>query len=86
MRSKPTRVCLLIPSYFPLVGGAELQLSGLLKGIDRDRYAPFVLTRQLPGTRAIDMDNGTPVFTEVAPELSKTTGPDLIWPARSGLS
>lgn len=46
------RVCMLIPSYYPLEGGAERQLFGLLPFL-RDRGIwPFVLTRRLPGTRA----------------------------------
>jgi glycosyltransferase involved in cell wall biosynthesis len=58
---------MLIPSYDPLVGGAEIQLSGLLRRIDRDRFDPFVLTRRLDGTGTADVDGYTPVVRLPAP-------------------
>lgn len=46
------KICMLIPSFYPLIGGAERQLQSLLPLL-RDRgVQPFVLTRRLPGTRA----------------------------------
>jgi glycosyltransferase involved in cell wall biosynthesis len=58
---------MLIPGYFPLVGGAEIQLSGLLQRINRDRFAPFVLTRRVEGTSPAGMDGYTPVTRLSAP-------------------
>lgn len=58
---------MLIPSYDPLVGGAEIQLSGLLKRIDRDRFDPFVLTRRLDGTGSAEVDGYTPIVRLPAP-------------------
>jgi glycosyltransferase involved in cell wall biosynthesis len=63
---------MLIPSYFPLVGGAEIQLSGLLQRVDRDRFALFVLTRRIEGTNSADMDGHTPVFRLPAPLCAGT--------------
>ncbi len=49
---------MLIPSYFPLVGGSEVQLSGLLRKLDADKIRSFVLTRRLKGTPAVE-EQGT---------------------------
>jgi glycosyltransferase involved in cell wall biosynthesis len=58
---------MLISSYYPKVDRAAIQLSGLLDRIDRDRFAPFVLTRHLPGTGCVDMSGNTPVIRVSAP-------------------
>jgi glycosyltransferase involved in cell wall biosynthesis len=58
---------MLIPSYSPLVGGGMVQLRGLLKRIDRDRYAPFVLTRRVGETVGADRVDATPVVRLTAP-------------------
>jgi glycosyltransferase involved in cell wall biosynthesis len=63
---------MLVPSYSPLAGGAEIQLGGLLKRIDRDRFAPFVLTRRFEGTPSADADGHTPVVRPPSPLLSGT--------------
>ena len=67
MRSMRTRVCMLIPGYHPILGRSESQLNGLLERIDRDRFAPFVLTRRLPGTGKAQMAGATPVIRRRSP-------------------
>jgi len=74
MRSTRTRVCMLIPEYHPIPGRSGSQLSGLLEWIDRYRFAPFVLTRRLPGTSAAQMTGTTPVIRRSAP-----FGPDTFF-------
>lgn len=41
---------MLIPSYFPLVGGSEVQLAGLLEHLPPERLEVMVATRRLPRT------------------------------------
>ncbi len=74
MRSTRTRVCMLIPGYHPLLDRSGSQLSGLLERIDRYQFAPFVLTRRLPGTSAAQMAGTTPVIRRSAP-----LGPDTFF-------
>ncbi|MBN2549576.1 MAG: glycosyltransferase, partial [Anaerolineales bacterium] len=49
---------MLVPSFYPLVGGAERQLSGLLPFLRERGVQPFVLTRRLPGMPSIERQNG----------------------------
>jgi glycosyltransferase involved in cell wall biosynthesis len=52
---------MLIPSYYPPVGGGAVQLRGLLEWLDRERFAPFVLTRRIGEDRGTDRVGTTPV-------------------------
>jgi glycosyltransferase involved in cell wall biosynthesis len=61
------RVCMLIPSYEPLIGGAERQLSGLLPFIREIGVVPFVLTRRLKGTDRCESDGNVLVVRTFAP-------------------
>lgn len=72
MRSTRTKICMLIPDYYPLVDRVAIQASGLLDRIDRDRFEPFVLTRLLPGTGCVDMSGNTPVIRIPAPARPAT--------------
>jgi|GEM_PF-3765183 len=58
---------MLIPSYFPLAGGAEIQLHGLVNKLDPAKFAPFILTRRLPSTPAEAKDERTIVIRKRAP-------------------
>ncbi len=58
---------MLIPSYFPLVGGAEVQLSGLLKKLDHEKIDPFILTRRVRGTPPVEKNGKTTIIRKRAP-------------------
>ncbi len=53
---------MLIPSFRPLLGGAERQLEGLLSPLTRLGVNPFVLTRRVPGTAPRATVKGVPVI------------------------
>ena len=67
MPSSRARICMLIPGYDPPAGGADRQLDGLLQWIDRDRFAPFVLTSLNHDGRCADLSGTTPVIRISAP-------------------
>ncbi len=52
---------MLIPSFYPRIGGAERQLSGLIPFLTNEGVQPFILTRRLPGTLAREQINGVPI-------------------------
>jgi len=52
---------MVIPSYFPLVGGAEKQLSGLANFLEDVSCGVTILTRILPGTLKSDIVSNVPV-------------------------
>ena len=56
------RVLMVIPSYFPLVGGAEKQVSGLANSLEKVSCKVTILTRLLPNTSEIDMVDGISVI------------------------
>jgi glycosyltransferase involved in cell wall biosynthesis len=67
MMEKKLKICMLIPSYLPLVGGSEVQLSGLLKKLNGDRVEPFVLTRRLKGTPAEEPQGIATIYRKRSP-------------------
>ena len=54
-------ICMLIPSFFPLVGGAERQAQGLSRQFIRKGLSVFILTRRLPGTDPLEILDGIPI-------------------------
>ena len=67
------RVCMLIPSFYPRVAGAERQammLSRALRGMGHDAW---VLTRRMPGTSAYEEIDGVPVHRVFARKPSTWT-------------
>ena len=79
------RVCMLIPSFTPLVGGSEVQLAGLLERLDRRRVDPVVVTRRLPGTPPRSVEHGAPVVRLRAPLRPGTFAPAAAaWLWRAG--
>lgn len=67
MRSSRIRVCMLISDYGPDSDRTASQLGGVLDRLDRERFAPFVLTRLLDGDRSAGMEGHTPVIRRPAP-------------------
>ena len=53
---------MVIPSYFPLVGGAEKQTSGVAKSLEKISCDVTILTRLLPNTKKIDIIDGISVI------------------------
>ena len=56
------RILMVIPSYFPLVGGAEKQTSGVAKSLEKISCDVTILTRLLPNTKKIDIIDGISVI------------------------
>lgn len=56
------RICMLIPSFYPLIGGAERQVMGLCREMRRKGIETFVLTRRIEGTPEKEIINGTKVI------------------------
>lgn len=59
--SQPLRICMIISSYHPIVGGAEkqvAQLAGLMTGQGHEVY---ILTRRYPGLAAAETIDGVKV-------------------------
>jgi glycosyltransferase involved in cell wall biosynthesis/SAM-dependent methyltransferase len=52
---------MLIPSFYPLVGGAEQQASQLARKLIEKGLEIFIVTRRLNGTRRFEIINGVPV-------------------------
>jgi len=57
---------MLISDYGPGGGRTASQLGGVLDRLDRERFAPFVLTRLLEGDRSAGMEGHTPVIRRPA--------------------
>jgi len=71
------RICMYIPSFFPLVGGAERQAQSLSQALVRKGHQVFVLTRRIRGTESRSEVDGVPVFRVFA------RGPRLGFPCAS---
>jgi|APSaa5957512535_1039671.scaffolds.fasta_scaffold15427_3 glycosyltransferase involved in cell wall biosynthesis len=56
------RVLMVIPSYFPLVGGAEKQVAGLVNSLGKISCKATILTRLLPNTSKIDVVDGISII------------------------
>ena len=55
-------ICMLIPSFYPLVGGAEKQVQELSRYLKEKKIVDvFILTRRLPGTDPLEILNGIPI-------------------------
>jgi len=65
---------MLIPSCYPPVGGGAVQLRGMLEWLDRERFAPFVLTRRIGEGRGTDRVGTTPVV-----RISVSPRPSMIF-------
>ena len=52
------KILMIIPTFAPVVGGAERQLEGMVQPLINHGHDVIVLTRRLPGTTAIDYSNG----------------------------
>lgn len=61
-RSREPRVCMLIPSFYPLVGGAEQQASQLARKLIDEGLKVFIVTRGLKETSKFEVINGVPVY------------------------
>lgn len=61
-QSSIPKVCFLIPSYHPLIGGAELQTQNLAKWLHDRGAETFVVTRRLPGTKPMEVMERVPVY------------------------
>ena len=60
--NKKLKVLMVIPSFFPLVGGAEKQVSGLVKALGKISCESTILTRLLPNTLKFEeIDGGSVV-------------------------
>jgi hypothetical protein len=55
------KVCMLIPSFHPLVGGAETQLENLADYLNKAGLYTWILTRKLPDTRSIEIINNVKI-------------------------
>ncbi|MFC2053449.1 glycosyltransferase family 4 protein [Chloroflexota bacterium] len=53
---------MLIPSYYPSVGGAGRQLESLLPFLNKERIQSLILTRRLPGTQAREQMDGVQII------------------------
>ena len=61
------RICMFIPSYYPLVGGAERQAQQLSKMLIGKGVDVFVLTRRIKGTNPRENVDDVPVYRTYAP-------------------
>jgi len=57
---------MLIPSYFPLVGGSEVQLHGLAGKLAAAGFKIFILTRRLQDTPAFEDKDGVQIIRKRA--------------------
>ena len=66
------RILMVIPSFKPLVGGAERQLEGLAENLVGDNVSVLVVTRKLPDTSKHEHFNGFDILrlSAVIPKLS----------------
>jgi glycosyltransferase involved in cell wall biosynthesis len=56
------RVCMVTPSYYPIVGGMETQIERLLPHLRNHGVDAWVLTRRTTATSAREVRNGTHVY------------------------
>jgi glycosyltransferase involved in cell wall biosynthesis len=56
------RVCMVTPSYYPIVGGMETQIERLLPHLRNHGVEAWVLTRRTTATSAREIRNGTHVY------------------------
>ncbi len=61
-RSRKPRVCMLIPSFYPLVGGAEQQAGQLARKLTDKGLEVFIITRRLKETSKFEIINGVSVY------------------------
>jgi len=63
MNSTQSRCCILLESYYPVVGGMEAQGRTLALALKREGASPFVITRRTsPDLKRTDEVDGIPVF------------------------
>jgi len=55
-------ICMLIPSFHPLVGGAETQLKNLTNYFNKVGINSWIVTRKVPNVDSMDTINGVPVI------------------------
>jgi len=58
----PKKTCFLIPSFYPLIGGAEKQAYILSHQLVKNGIEVFILTRKVKGTPAFEILDGVPVY------------------------
>lgn len=58
----PIRVAMIIPSYFPAIGGAERQLEALAPELSKHNIEITVITKQLANTAAREVYNGVTIL------------------------
>jgi glycosyltransferase involved in cell wall biosynthesis len=55
---EPLHVCMVTPSFYPIVGGLETQVARLIPLLGEHQVAAWVLTRRTPGTTAREQYDG----------------------------
>jgi glycosyltransferase involved in cell wall biosynthesis len=55
------RVCMLLPSFYPIVGGLETQVERLIPFLREHNVAATVVTRLLPDVPRFEVRNGIPI-------------------------
>jgi len=61
-RSKKISICMLIPSFYPLIGGAEEQARQLAGSLKKKGVRVFIVTRKLKNTSKSELINGVRVY------------------------
>ncbi|MBM3245429.1 MAG: glycosyltransferase family 4 protein, partial [Candidatus Omnitrophica bacterium] len=56
------RIAMVIATYFPVWGGAQVQLRQICRKLSAKGVSCFILTRRLPGTKNFEVINGIPVY------------------------
>lgn len=64
--SKNPCICMLIPSFYPLIGGAEQQAGQLARKLVDKGLKVFILTRRIKGTEKFEIINGVSVYRTFA--------------------
>jgi len=62
MKQNKTKILMIIPSFYPLVGGAERQLIGLLDKLAKTNFEVIVLTRKLSNTEDEEILNSARII------------------------
>jgi len=65
--NEPLRIAMIILGYYPIIGGAEVQLRTLARQLQAQGVEVSVLTRRYAGLKAFELVDGIPVYRLLAP-------------------